>query len=451
MMSALALKEQRTLEAHVVDLEPRILGGRRKLELALTQVGAELIGKTGLGVLGKLHREAGSVTGELDVGIEHIGGTGIRGEHLLDLARLAGELKGLDCLSLAKGAKHAVRKLGAERSVGTLNDLEGHKGATPQVRAGVAALVTRRNPTKENAALAVKCGTRGIVRAAIEGIVRRSDPRTVDRARHAVTGLVAITVLGEHQIPPVAHLKEIRHLEHGVQARIPPVALELPGIQVLGGELDQTTGHQTLVLAHTRAEDEHVLFVLLIPKHKGIAPVAVIVTLLGRKQRLGDVLLPLDGVVTRCVKKNLLHQACLDLIAIATSVERMVLVAHLKHRAGINILVDFLVAATLKALAKVFVIDEVLGCRECPAKRLSERSGVSRVTLMIEIERAVLAVRHDVAYPNSLRLVIHLVHPRLPFSRDTNSVQLQDMSIVFICQTFSHQYVFSQFQSSANG
>ena len=129
----------------------------------------------------------------------------------------------------------------------------------------------------------------------------------------------------------------------------------------------------------------------------------------------------------------------------------MVLVAHLKHRAGINILVDFLVAATLKALAKVFVIDEVLGCRECPAKRLSERSGVSRVTLMIEIERAVLAVRHDVAYPNSLRLVIHLVHPRLPFSRDTNSVQLQDMSIVFICQTFSHQYVFSQFQSSANG
>ncbi len=104
MMSALALKEQRTLEAHVVDLEPRILGGRRKLELALTQVGAELIGKTGLGVLGKLHREAGSVTGELDVGIEHIGGTGIRGEHLLDLARLAGKLKGLDCLSLAEGA-----------------------------------------------------------------------------------------------------------------------------------------------------------------------------------------------------------------------------------------------------------------------------------------------------------------------------------------------------------
>ena len=151
------------------------------------------------------------------------------------------------------------------------------------------------------------------------------------------------------------------------------------------------------------------------------------------------------------MKKNLLHQACLDLIAIATSVERMVLVAHLKHRAGINILVDFLVAATLKALAKVFVIDEVLGCRECPAKRLSERFGVTRVTLMIEIERAVLAVRHDVAYPNSLRLVIHLVHPRLPFSRDTNSVQLQDMSIVFICQTFSHQYVFSQFQSSANG
>ena len=48
----------------------------------------------------------------------------------------------------------------------------------------------------------------------------------------------------------------------------------------------------------------------------------------------------------------------------------MVLVAHLKHRAGINILVDFLVAATLKALAKVFVIDEVLGCRECSAKRL---------------------------------------------------------------------------------
>ena len=182
-----------------------------------------------------------------------------------------------------------------------------------------------------------------------------------------------------------------------------------------------------------------------------IAPVAVIVTLLGRKQRLGDVLLPLDGVVTRCVKKNLLHQACLDLIAIATSVERMVLVSHLKHRAGINILVAFLVAATLKALAKVYVIDEVLGCRECTANRLSERSGVSRVTLIIEIERAVLAVRHDVAYPNSLRLVIHLVHPRLPFSRDTNSVQLQDMSIVFICQTFSHQYVFSQFQSSANG
>ena len=87
MVSALALKEQRTLEAHVVDLEPRILGGRRKLELALAQVGTELIGKTGLGVLGKLHREAGSVTGELDVGVEHIGGAGIRGEHLLDLAR----------------------------------------------------------------------------------------------------------------------------------------------------------------------------------------------------------------------------------------------------------------------------------------------------------------------------------------------------------------------------
>ena len=49
MMNALALKEQRTLEAHVVDLEPRILGGRRKLELALAQVGAELIGKTGPG------------------------------------------------------------------------------------------------------------------------------------------------------------------------------------------------------------------------------------------------------------------------------------------------------------------------------------------------------------------------------------------------------------------
>ena len=56
----------------------------------------------------------------------------------------------------------------------------------------------------------------------------------------------------------------------------------------------------------------------------------------------------------------------------------MVLVAHLKHRAGINILVDFLVAATLKALAKVFVIDEVLGRSERPAKRLSERSGVTR-------------------------------------------------------------------------
>ena len=280
---------------------------------------------------------------------------------------------------------------------------------------------------------------------------QRGNPRTVDGLGHAVTGLVAVAVLGKDEVPPVAHLKEIRHLKHGVQARVPPVALELPVGQILGGELDQAAGHQTLVLAHTRAEDEHVLFVLLIPKHKGIAPVAVIVTLLGRKQRLGDVLLPLDGVVTRCVKKNLLHQACLDLIAIATSVERMVLVAHLKHRAGINVLVDFLVAATLKALAKVLVVDEILGRSECPAKRLSERFGVTRVTLMIEIERAVLAVRHDVAYPNSLRLVIHLVHPRLPFSRDTNSVQLQDMSIVFICQTFSHQYVFSQFQSSANG
>ena len=128
----------------------------------------------------------------------------------------------------------------------------------------------------------------------------------------------------------------------------------------------------------------------------------------------------------------------------------MVLVAHLKHRAGINVLVDLLVAAALKALAKVLVIDEVLGRSECPTKRLSERSGVTRVALMIEIERAILAVRHDVAYPNSLRLVIHLMHPRLPFPRDTNSVHLQDMSIVFICQTFSHQYVFSQFQSSAN-
>ena len=131
MMSALALKEQRTLEAHVVDLEPRVLGSRRELELALAQVGAELIGKTGLGVLSELDREAGSVTAELNVGIEQVGGAGIRGEHLLDLARLAGKLKGLDCLSLAKGAKHAVRELGAERSVGTLNDLEGHKGATP--------------------------------------------------------------------------------------------------------------------------------------------------------------------------------------------------------------------------------------------------------------------------------------------------------------------------------
>ena len=37
------------------------------------------------------------------------------------------------------------------------------------------------------------------------------------------------------------------------------------------------------------------------------------------------------------------------------------------------------------------------------------------------------------------------------FPRHTNSVQWQDMSIVFICQTFSYQYVFSQFQSSVNG
>ena len=188
------------------------------------------------------------------------------------------------------------------------------------------------------------------------------------------------------------------------------------------------------------------LFVLLIPKHKGIAPVAVIVTLLGRKQRLGDVLLPLDGVVTRCVKKNLLHQACADLIAIATSVERMVLVAHLKHRAGINILVDFLVAATLKALAKVLVVDEILGRRECPTKRLSERTGVSRVTLVIEIERAVLAVRHDVAYPNSLRLVIHLVHPRLPFHDILTRYNGK------ICQSFSYVKRFhtnTSFRSSS--
>ena len=52
------------------------------------------------------------------------------------------------------------------------------------------------------------------------------------------------------------------------------------------------------------------------------------------------------------MKKNLLHQTCADLIAIATSVERMVLVAHLKHRAGINVLVDFLVAAALKLSPK---------------------------------------------------------------------------------------------------
>lgn len=111
MVSALALKEQRTLEAHVVDLEPRVLGSRRELELALAQVGAELIGKTSLGVLGELDREAGSVTAELNVGIEQVGGAGIRGEHLLDLARLAGKLKGLDSLALAKGAKHADRSL----------------------------------------------------------------------------------------------------------------------------------------------------------------------------------------------------------------------------------------------------------------------------------------------------------------------------------------------------
>ena len=66
MVSALALKEQRTLEAHVVDLEPRVLGSRRELELALAQDGAELKGKTGLGVLGELDREAGSVTAALE-------------------------------------------------------------------------------------------------------------------------------------------------------------------------------------------------------------------------------------------------------------------------------------------------------------------------------------------------------------------------------------------------
>ena len=110
----------------------------------------------------------------------------------------------------------------------------------------------------------------------------------------------------------------------------------------------------------------------------------------------------------------------------------MVLVAHLKHRAGINVLVDFLVAAALKALAKVLVVDEILGRSECPAKRLSERFGVTRVTLMIEIERAVLAVRHDVAYPNSLRLVIHLVHPRLPFHDILTRYNGK------ICQSFSY-------------
>ena len=124
----------------------------------------------------------------------------------------------------------------------------------------------------------------------------------------------------------------------------------------------------------------------------------------------------------------------------------MVLVAHLKHRAGINILVDFLVAATLKALAKVLVVDEILGRRECPTKRLSERTGVSRVTLVIEIERAVLAVRHDVAYPNSLRLVIHLVHPRLP-----SHVILTRYNCK-ICQSFSYVKRFhtnTSFRSSS--
>ena len=319
-----------------------------------------------------------------------------------------------------------------------MDNLERHKGTAPQIRAGVAALIARGNPTKEHTALAVECGTGGVVRATIEGVVGGSDPRAVNGFGHAVARLVAIAVLGEHQVPPVAHLKQIGHLEHGVQARVPPVALELPVLKVLGGELDQTASHQTLVLAHARAEDEHVLLVLLIPKHKGIAPVAIVIALLRRKQRLGDVLLPLNGVIARGVEQDLLHQACLDLVAVAARIQRVILLANLKDGASVDVLVDFLVAATLQALTKVLVIDKVFGRSERPTKRLTKRTRIARIALMIKVERAVLTVRHDVAYPDSLRLVIHLVHPRLPFPRETNSVQLQDMSIVFMCQTFSY-------------
>ena len=133
-----------------------------------------------------------------------------------------------------------------------------------------------------------------------------------------------------------------------------------------------------------------------------------------RKQRLGDVFLPLNGVITRGVEQDLLHQACLDLVAVAARIQRVILLANLKDGASVDVLVDFLVAATLQALTKVLVIDKVFGRSERPTKRLAKRTRIARIALMIEIERAILAVGHDVAHPNSLRLVIDLMHQRLP-------------------------------------
>ena len=156
------------------------------------------------------------------------------------VSRLDGEV--LHLLGRGEGVPHRLGRPHPQGAVGPLVDLVGHEGAAPLELVVVVVTFLGGHPPEEDALAVEGEGAAGVIGPAVEGVVLGGQPGAGKAFAHAVDHLAAVAVLRDDVVPPVPDLEQVGHLVHGEKVRGPEVPLELPVLQIFGGELHRPAG-----------------------------------------------------------------------------------------------------------------------------------------------------------------------------------------------------------------